>query len=240
MKQASFFGHCLPSLLLLAGLSVALSGCTEPSHSSNIDSAFLNAPLNSITSQDPQSNLLPLTPGNTWQMRTVARGQRFYDVIQVSKSSPATGKAPAGVELQITRDGKPWRREFYLPQSNEVVLSAMQDETSPLMVLNPPLTLVKTPLEEGQMQKWRGTLTLKGVDYPATAFSRLSSYEPVTASAGLFKAYRIDTVVTITGDGRELRFPSVRWLAPGVGFVRRGFADQGQPAFSELLQFNVH
>jgi hypothetical protein len=223
-------------LLFTAG---TMTGCNSAApRTSGADMVFLTAPLNTLTAETPQTNLLPLTPGNRWQMRTVTRGKRFMDAITVA--GPVRAGKTEAVALSMTREGKPWRREFYVPSPDGVYLAAMQDETSPLMVLDPPIPLARSPFQEGQAWQWRGTLTMNGKALPAAAFSRVSTRESVTTSAGQFKTYRVDTIVKLdTGEGREVRFPSARWLAPGVGFVRRGFADKGKPAFSELLEFNV-
>ena len=167
-----------------------------------------------------------------------ARGRRSDDAITVIGPTQISGQAAS--EVEVRRFGAKWRREFYADSASGLYLAAMQDETSPVMPLKPSLPLLKYPAHEGSTVDWSGTITLSGIEYPATAFSRVSAQEPVTTAAGKFKTVRIDTVIVMNTNGREIRFPSVRWLAPRVGFVRRGFADRGLPAFSEMVEFNVH
>jgi hypothetical protein len=49
----------------------------------------------------------------------------------------------------------------------------------------------------------------------------------------------VDTIVQVTRGKQEVKFPTVRWLTARVGYVRRGYADKGRPAFSEVKKFNV-
>lgn len=233
------FSRAAVTLLCAGGALLLGSGCSNHSYSSNVDLPFLTTPLTSSSGDEGlQKNLLPLVKGNNWQMRTATRGQRYTDTTTVSGISSVPGVP--GYELTMLRNGQKWRREFYKQDPTGLYLTGMQDETSPLMTLNPPVPLVEYPFREGQSWLWHGTLTLKSTPYPATAYSRISAEEAITTSAGQFKTVRIDTIIILTANGQDIRFPSVRWLAPNVGFVRRGFADKGQPAFSETLQFNVH
>lgn len=225
------------SAFCLVGLA-ALSGCTPPSRSSNVDMSFLTAPLTSLTPQDKETNLLPLKTGNSWHMRTATRGTLFSDTITVTGPSNATGYP--SIALALERQGKPWRSEYYIPGNDTITLAGMQDETAPLISFYPPIPLAKAPFAEGASWNWHGILLIGKNRYPGSAFSRVSACETTTTAAGSFRAFRIDTVVIMNDDsGHEVRFPTVRWLAPDVGFVRRGFADKGQRAFSELTQFDV-
>ena len=94
-------------------------------------------------------------------------------------------------------------------------------------------------IEEGQTLIWLGNFKLGKETFASRAFSRVSSQEVIKTPAGEFKSFRIDTIVLLNRRGQEIRFPMVRWVAPNVGYVSRGFADKGRPAFSELLRFEV-
>ena len=222
----------------LVAAGVALAGCSDATPSSNADTAYLTASLGEQTTLTQRDNLLPLKKGNVWQMRSSSQGRRSDDAITVIGPTQVGGLPTT--EVEVRRFGAKWRREFYTDNASGLYLAAMQDETSPVMPLKPPLALINYPAHEGSTVDWSGTITLSGVEYPATAYSRVSAQEPVTTAAGKFKTVRIDTVIVMNSNGREIRFPSVRWMAPSVGFVRRGFADRGLPAFSEMVEFNVH
>ena len=81
---------------------------------------------------------------------------------------------------------------------------------------------------------------MKNSRYRAVGFSRVSNREDLSTTAGRFVTYRIDTVLSILNAGKPTHFPTIRWLAPGIGFVKRGYADEGNPALAELKRFSVH
>jgi hypothetical protein len=220
--------------LLVAG------GCSTASAPAFQDRAFLATPLDSPNlPNQPSDNLLPLSPGNRWELRSVSEGRVSSDVLTAIGTATPPGGEPS-VEVAAVRNGKPWRREFYQANQTSLRLAAMQDETSPLMVAHPPIPLLRYPFREGDVVDWHGTLQVGKQVFPATAYSRASSMESVATPAGRFqRACRIDTIVVLNANGNDIRFPAVRWFAPGVGFVRRSFADKGRPASSELVRFNV-
>lgn len=219
------------------------------------DAAYLTTPLVAEEPDVRRNNVLPLTVGNSWEMLAVCAGEKSRERVVVT--GPVNIGNVAGTQLDIYREGKKWRREIYRKVGNETQLVAMQDESSPLMVMDPPLPLFKEPMKEGDTTRWIGDYKLlpglrpDGKDsgikqaqiWPSRGFSRVSGLETVVTSAGRFKAFRIDSIVVanrfVNGKSQEIRFPMVRWVAPGVGLVRRGFADKGRPAFAELTKFDV-
>ncbi|GAB4466625.1 MAG: hypothetical protein OHK0029_38090 [Armatimonadaceae bacterium] len=220
-----------------------ISGPPAPPVSSLVagqDITYLDADLQSEVPDSKRKNLLPLTVGNTWDMESVSDGKRSRDKLVVVGQRSDQGAS--GVQVDILREGEKFRRDIYKKQGDTVLLVAMQDETSPLMRLDPPLPLWKEPAKLGDETRWIGEYRMNNRTYPAKGFSRISGLETVVSPAGKFNAFRVDTVIIVnqmTSDGKETRFPMVRWVAPGVGFVRRGFADKGKPAFSELTRFNI-
>jgi hypothetical protein len=219
------------------------------------DASYLTTPLVSDDPDSKRKNLIPLTPGNVWEMTARCAGETERERVVVGGLVNVEGVT--GTQIDVFRKGKRWRREILRKVGDEIQIVALQDETSPLMVMNPPLPLLREPTKEGNTTEWVGDYKLipgprpDGVDsglkkteiWPSRAYSRISGLEPVTTPAGKFKAFRVDTVVVanrvVGGRAQEVRFPMVRWLAPGVGYVRRGFADKGRPAFAELTRFDV-
>lgn len=210
--------------------------------SQGADIAMLNSPLQPDIPKNQRANLLPLAMGNSWDMVSQCKRptgtENSRDKLVIV--GPKTDGDVSGIQMNINRNGKYWRREMYQQKNGITYLVAMQDESSQLMRLDTPVPLWKEPVEEGKTINWIGYFKLGKVTYASNAFSRVSAYEVHKTSAGEFKTYRIDTIVVLKRpNGEEVRFPMVRWMTPHVGYVSRGFADKGFPAFSELMRFEV-
>jgi|GEM_PF-2154924 hypothetical protein len=208
------------------------------------DVAFLNSPTVTEMPEKQRRNLLPLATGNTWEFFSLVNYTTEKSNDRLVVLGPRTEADITGIQVDVLREGKKWRREFYSQKGETTYLVAMQDETSPLMRLHPPVPMWKEPVTEGDTVRWIGEFRIKTVQMgeqvlPAEGYSRISGVETVKTAAGEFKVYRVDTVIVANNGGKELRFPVVRWLAPNVGFVRRGLVDKGRAAFSDLTRFDV-
>jgi hypothetical protein len=224
-------------LALLGLLALPLAGCEEDTGSIGQDSAYLNAPLSSNDPKEERTNLLPLKPGSWWDMHAVCAGESNEDRYVVV--GPVTEGDVSGIQVDQMRKGKRWRREIFQQKGDTLYICAMQDETSQLMRYNPPIPLCKEPVSEGDVLQWYGDFRMGKETLPARALSRISGKETVTTPTGKFKTFRVDTIVQVTRGKQEVKFPTVRWLTARVGYVRRGYADKGRPAFSEVKKFNV-
>jgi len=227
------------ALLMLLGVFAALplAGCEEDTGSIGQDSSYLNASLGSEDPKDDRTHMLPLKPGNWWDMHAACKGETNEDHYVVV--GPVTEGDVSGIEVDQIRNGKRWRREIFQQKGNTLYVAAMQDETSQLMRYDPPIPVYKEPINEGDTLQWYGDFRMGKETFPARALSRISGKESVTTATGKFKCFRVDTIVRVTRGKQEVKFPTVRWLAARVGYVRRGYADKGRPAFAEVKRFNV-
>ena len=236
--------HPVPQAVLAVFVAFGglVAGCTKQTPDGGKDIAYLTAPLhNRDLPSKPGSDLLPLATGDQWQMLSVSAGKESHDTLTVVGPVTPPGGVP-GVEINATRDGQPWREEFYSDAGQKgIFLTAMKDETSPLMIMSSAVPLLRYPFVEGDQWNWQGKVNVVGKGgYQASSISRVSSYETTTTPAGRFKICRVDTIFILNDGVHQIRFPSVRLFAAGVGFVGRRFADKGQPASSKLIRFNVH
>ena len=227
----------LSALAVLVLALLPLSGCDDGAPTVGADTPFLNAPLKADKPNPREARLLPLNPGDSWDMISYCRGKKSNDRLVVA--GPVTVNGVSAIQVNHLREGKLWRREIYRETQDELQLVATQDETSDLMRYDPPLPILRYPVNDGDYTQWQGRFILGKANFPASAMSRISAREKVRTPAGIFETLRIDTIVIVTQPGGVIRFPSIRWLSPGVGFVRRGFADQSRPAFAEVTKFNV-
>ncbi|MGC4042215.1 MAG: hypothetical protein QM758_00235 [Armatimonas sp.] len=188
------------------------------------------------TGNVPTDNLLSLKPGSTWEFDSVTAQGKIPEKVIVG--GPRVIHGQTGVDVSIFRGGKLWRREVYQQDDKGLRLMAFGDATATLIEINPPLDLVNYPVKEGGDIYWKGTLGIRGRQLPTIGYARVSARENIVSPAGRFVAYRLDSVMTVEGE-KPTHFPAIRWMAPGIGFVRRGYADEGKPAVAELKRFTV-
>jgi len=228
----------IPFLAFLCALPAALTlqGCQQSGGpvDEGPDIAFLK-PSKTDKKETPKLKgaLLPLAIGNAWKMRVLdAKSVRPGSVVV---SSPP-GDIGANAKTLTTTWGKSVvRRDIYSLKPDGLALLGMGQEKPPFLTFTPPIPLVSLPVKEGEALRWTGVAHLgPKVTIPATAYHRISSLEPVTATAGKFTAYRIDSMITLDNNGKEIRYPMVMWLAPGVGIIARRFANNGGVVTEDL------
>ncbi len=230
------FRRFFPTIAVLF-MTLLTSGCGNDTPTMGSDLTYLTSPLQGGDSLKPSDRILPLTPGNVWEITSYCVGKKSNDRLIVI--GPTTVDGVTGMMIHHLREGKLWRREIYRETETELQLLAAQDETSGLMQFEPPLPILKYPANDGDYTSWTGRFVMDKVNFPAYGYSRLSGREKIKTPAGIFSAIRIDTILFVTQPGGPIRFPAIRWLSPGIGFVRRGFADQGKPSYAEVTKFNV-
>jgi hypothetical protein len=182
----------------------------------------------------PSQPLLPLTPGTKWEMHQigVAENETSQIEILVARQEENGDKL-----LEVRKNGKLWRREVYKDTPKGLYLTAMAEDDNQIIHLTPPVPILLYPAAEGNSQAWTGTFQYGNIRYPATSYSRISAVENVVGPTGKNRAYRTDTLVSINQGGNISKFPTLRWLTPGIGFTRRSFVDQGRTIYVELNKF---
>lgn len=224
------------NFLFVAFLLVLLSGCTPQLVTGGEDSAYLkDLPAPAKTSS---LKLLPLATGNFWEMNGINEKRATRDKIVVM--GPKQVGSVQGTYIQLLRDGALWRQEVYRNDENGLALLAFGEKQPELLVLSPPLPLMKSTPSEGDAVSWKGSVQFKGKQYAATAYSRVTALESLQTRTGRFQCFRLDSVVTMSRPKeRPLHFPSIRWFSEKIGFVRRSFADGGKPAMQDLERYQV-
>ncbi|MES2465029.1 MAG: hypothetical protein V4671_31070 [Armatimonadota bacterium] len=177
--------------------------------------------------------LLPLTVGSRWEMRQIGIPPQKAAIIEAR----VVKRDGNGSLMEIRKNGQLWRRETYRDTASGLFLTAMGEDDKPLMQLSPPVPITLYPAVEGNGEAWNGTFRYAETIYPANGYSRISALEAVSGPTGRKFAYRTDTLVAINQNGSIVKFPTLRWLTPGIGFVRRSFVEQGRPMYAELRKF---
>ena len=212
-------------------------GCAPKISTGGEDSDFLKDHSPS-TSTVTSTQVFPIAPGNFWEMDAVSEGNHHRHKIVVV--GPKQVGSVTGMYVQYLRDGALWRQEVYRNDDKGLFLLAYGEKKPELLVLNPPLPILKARIEEGSELTWQGSIRFQNKTFPATGFSRISSPDTQTTRKGRFQAYRLDSVITLERQGeKSLHFPSVRWLSKDIGLVSRQYADGGKPAVEVLEQYMV-
>jgi hypothetical protein len=88
-----------------------------------------------------------------------------------------------------------------------------------VMEMQPPLSLVKYPMREGEMIPWTGKLSYLGQNYPAQGTSRMTRKETINTAQGAMDAYRIDTRI-YSIDQKTAYTLTMRWFVPERGMMQ--------------------
>ena len=215
---------------LIAFLPLALAGChSEAFMDGGPEGHFLTSTPPPVKAADLP--LLPLTTGTTWNMALGVKGA-------IKIEGRVAGQDAAGnARVEFRKNGSLWRREVYRNTPTGLFLTGMGEDEKPMMQLSPPVPVLRYPLHEGDGQSWSGTFRYGTITYPAVSFSRLSAIEDIKTPVGKNRTYRVDTLITINQDGRLIKFPTLRWMAPGIGFIRHNFVDEGRNYVADLQKF---
>lgn len=222
----------LPSVLLVG---MFLSGCQKPSeYTSSIQAKTDDEkPIADIAS------LLPLRSGISWTFETKVDQQTFTDIAVVRGPTRAGGREAILVETK--RNGQLVLREAYRLTSGMLTLTAFSTSAKQWVVLDPPFLLVKDSARLGDEYLWNGKLRIEGKSIDAHGLSRASIREAVqTQSAGRFSGVRIDSgIAAPLPNGDQIKYQTTRWLATGIGFIRREYLDRTARRQSNLVSFKI-
>ena len=223
-------------VILFLTLSV-ISGCTSQLSSGGEDIEYLKN-LQSNGQRIESKPLLPLAPGNYWEMTAISEKNKTKDKIEVVGPIQVAGKN--GLLVKLLRNGSLWRQEVYRNDAAGIWLMAFGEKQVDLLQLDPPIRLLASSFHEGDEVNWKGNILFKSKRYEATGYCRVTSLETLQTQMGRFQAYRLDSVISmIRPNDIPLHFPSVRWLSQDIGFIRRSYADDGRPAVQNLERYMI-
>ena len=222
----------LPSVLLIG---MCLSGCQK--------SADYTSTVKVATDDEKPiadcASLLPLKSGFSWTFETKVDQQTFTDVAFVRGQTRVGGQDAILVETK--RNGQLVLREAYRVAKGMLTLTAFSTSAKQWVVLDPPLPLIKDGARLGDEYLWNGKLRIDGKSIDAHGLSRPSIREAVqTQSAGRFSGVRIDSgIAAPLPNGDQIKYQTTRWLATGIGFIRREYLDRTARRQSNLVNFKI-
>jgi hypothetical protein len=143
------------------------------------------------------------------------------------------------VMLQSLQDGKPIQHETYLVTQAEVRRSRSGSNGN--TAIEPPIPVLKLPLEAGKRWTWEGRLSEAGKTRPASAVFHVAAKESLKTPAGEFETFRVGMSMSVgpaEKDRQTQQNGSTIWYAPGVGIVKQ-LTDQttelGERSASRIL-----
>ncbi|MDX1933059.1 MAG: hypothetical protein SFU56_10680 [Capsulimonadales bacterium] len=210
---------------------LACAGCgMDHAENKGTDTSFIRIPGKPTPSVPMKAGpVLPTREKDRFQWHVTTHRRQVIDdaikdqVLREEEEEVIVGKTSdgpnPGTVFEIRKNGKPFRAEIFDVSSEQVrqVAAGLGDRVT----MVPPLPLMRLPVREGAEQDWIGVLQFRKVRTPGTAYSRVSAQEIVKTPAGEFGAWRVETVIRTTIEGKPFAFPMTRWFAPGVGMVRQ-------------------
>ncbi|WP_309709500.1 hypothetical protein [Armatimonas sp.] len=214
-----------------------ISGCASKFSSGGEDLDYLK----DLQRNEPKTDskpLLPLYPGNYWEMTAISEKNKTKDKIEVVGPIQIAGQN--GLLVKILRNGSLWRQEVYRNDSTGIWLMAFGEKQTDLLQLDPPMRLLASSFHEGDEGNWKGNILFKTKRYEATGYCRITSQETLQTQMGRFQTYKIDSVISmVRPNDIPLHFPAIRWLSRDIGFIQRSYADGGRPAVQNLERYMV-
>jgi len=185
------------------------------------------------------SAMLPLRVGFSWTFATAVDQRTFTDIATVRGPINIGGSKATLVETK--RNGQLVLREGYRYAQGQLMLTAFSTSQKSWVVIDPPLILLKDGATLGNEYKWNGHFRIDGKSIEASGLSRPSLRESVqTMSAGRFSGVRIDSGISAPlPNGDHIKYQTTRWLATGIGFIRREYLDRDGRRQSNLISFKM-
>ncbi|HVK05967.1 MAG TPA: hypothetical protein VM490_21030 [Armatimonadaceae bacterium] len=223
-----------------AGMSL-LAGCSQGMPNGGPDVAMVRevAASSQVKMPDRAGAIFPLTPGRTLKMR-VTRGGADGGVVpgEVRVVGVRTLAGRTGTLVESVRGGKRFRLELYGTDGDgkTIRLKALGESPERMLVFDPPIPVLKSGSATGADLLWNGTARMGKAQYSARAYHRVSAHVPVKTPSGEYKAFRLDSIISVTANRQRIDYPAVMWLAPEVGMVQRRLAERNRPVEEHLAE----
>lgn len=226
--------------LVAASCGLLLSGCGQRLMQGEPQEAAYLADPDGSNADKAGRELFPLPPGGRWTYSSVAYAAQKASP-PVTEQARVVGRREVGERsgtlLEWTRGAQVLSRSLYSVDEGGVRQIAIGK--GPEVLIDPPLTVMSFPVTEGTTYPWNGELKIGQRKQPAQIAVRVTRKEPVETKAGKFEAFRVDTTLTLLGQGRNMAVPSVSWYAPGVGLVKQMSVETDKVYIRELTSHNL-
>lgn len=239
-------------LPLFLPLLLTLPGCSDPIPNAHTDDRFIRISQTERQDDAPGSlgsgPLLPAPPGAQWKTRLTVRPMTASadgGAPQPPRSFTATvtlSPAGQGIARLVTHQpggsasSAPLFSSSYRTGADGVSLTEL-NITGHTVTFTPPQPIIRTPVREGAVLRWQGTLHDGHQNLPAVGYSRVSYVDRLPLPSGSQRnAYRVDTVFQLQTNGaQQVSYAMSRWFAPGVGLVQQRFQNGNAEITQTLL-----
>ena len=162
-------------------------------------------------------NLFPAKLGSVWTFKGNA-GAVNVAMDATIASSKTDGKKTT-VVMRWTKEGAPVQDETYVITSESVSRSRVGAYGN--IKMDPPFPIIQYPVKINKIWKWSGTVITPAGSNKAAAIIKVISKENIKTHAGMYSAFRIESMVTFNIKGQSVKVPNIYWFAPDVGMVQQ-------------------
>lgn len=183
-----------------------------------------------------RTDYFPFKKGNFWSFAMVLGDVSIKSVAEIS-GVERIGDGEEAVVAWKT-NGTVTQRERY--RKDRAGLSRMESGMG--LKLNPPMPVLKFPIQSGQTWTWTGTISGAGQELSGTMHVKVLGAAPVTTKAGKFKAVRVHMEGSMnmkTPSPQQVTIANDYWFAPGVGLVRQTATLGGQKISGAVEKYRV-
>ncbi len=221
-------------LLALLIALVTLAGCSDPLDGGGADASFLRQPEPSPAPLALTQPLIPTAIGSWWIYSVRAPDGA---ISQERHEITGTQATPAGraIVLTITAAGKPAREEWYLVDGQGIRQAAAGGREK--VTMSPPAPVVRLPIVPEEVITWQGNLVFRSVATPSRGWCRAIGEESIVLSGKTYTAIRTENILDTRVEGRNITFPTTRWIVPGIGVVKTRLFVGRSPYLKEIIRY---
>lgn len=161
--------------------------------------------------------MFPVGQGSTWEFAGKA-GTLPLQMTATITSSTVTGNKRL-VRFHWTANGKDAQEEEYIVTSTQI--SRARSGASGGNTIDPPIPVIKYPLQAGKSWSWKGSIGMGGQSASGKAILRVIGRQSVKTRARTFNAWRVDLKLTVSAQGQTITIPNTYWFAPGAGLIKQ-------------------
>lgn len=210
MKNWIIFGACA---LIVAGCGSGGGGSYKPEAVKTVEPVKI-AP-------GEETSLFPLSVGNQWtyaltQSQAGGRTITKEVVFKVTAAKPAGDGIEANIEVSM--DGTVTEKQVWQVGSKGIYQVVGGSPATPFTPGQPQILF---PPETGRKFTWKGTGFMPtGKPGPMSASYEILGPQTVDTDMGPLSAIAVQSVATMTVNGKQGSQTSMTWWAPKVGLVR--------------------
>ncbi len=181
-------------------------------------------------------NYWPLVAGSRWSMPIPDENPGWVVTFHVTKVVPKA-EGVSDVSLEYSMNGNQVQKEVYEVTAD--MIARMSGGPNGGSDFNPPMPVIKLPMNSGASWSWSGTIGSGLLQHPAASQFSVSGPVEVTTPAGKFNAIKVHSALVLSSGKKSISLPNDTWYAPGVGIVEQQAKVNGKVHTYYLSKYSV-